>query len=321
MPRIGFHASHELYPPSALLTFLRQAERAGFVEASCSDHFHPWGERFGQSGFAWSWLGAALEATSLPLGVVCAPGQRYHPAIIAQAVATLLDMYPGRFWLAVGSGEALNESITGGDWPEKQQRNARLRQCVEVMRALWRGETVTHRGLVTVQEATLYTRPASPPLVLGAALTPETARWLGGWADGLITAGNDDEEVRTIVEAFHEGGGVGKPLYLQAAISYGASEEEAIAAAHARWGHAPLGNAKLAGLPTARAFDAAAAAIPPEQVRTCLRCSADVKRHTEWLQKDFALGFSAVYLHFVGEDVPRFIEVFANQVLPFVGTP
>src|SRR3712207_1221955 len=153
MVRVGFHASHEQFAPSELLRLVRAAERAGFDCAMSSDHFRPWGAAQGQSGFAWSWLGAALEATRLPFGVVTAPGWRYHPAVLAQAGATLAEMYPGRFWMALGSGEAINEAITGLPWPEKAERNARLEECAAVMRALLAGETVTHRGRVTVVEA------------------------------------------------------------------------------------------------------------------------------------------------------------------------
>src|SRR4051812_39255083 len=110
---IGWHCSHEQHPPSALLAHIRLAADAGFAAAMCSDHFHPWSERQGHSGFAWSWLGAALAHTALSFGTVCAPGQRYHPAVIAQAAATLAEMFPQRVWLAIGSGEALNEAVTG----------------------------------------------------------------------------------------------------------------------------------------------------------------------------------------------------------------
>ena len=172
MTRFGYHASHEQHAPSALLEYVRAAEDAGFAAAMCSDHFHPWTEAQGQGGFAWSWLGAALQATSLSFGTVNTPSGRYHPAIVAQAVATLGEMFPERMWIAVGSGEALNEAITGAPWPERAERNATLAEAVEVMRALWCGETVTHRGRVTVQEAKLYTRPRTMPRVYG----PRSAR-------------------------------------------------------------------------------------------------------------------------------------------------
>src|SRR5688500_12870837 len=155
MTVFGIHASHEQVHPTALLEAVQAAQDAGFTAGMCSDHFSPWSERQGQSAFAWSWLGAALQATRLLFGVVNAPGQRYHPAIIAQAAATLAAMYPGRFWVALGSGEASNEHITGDPWPRKDVRNARLRECVDVMRALHAGEEVSHDGLVTVDRARL----------------------------------------------------------------------------------------------------------------------------------------------------------------------
>lgn len=143
----GLHASHEQIPPADLLDAVVRAEQAGFTAAMCSDHFSPWSVRQGESGFAWSWLGAALQATDqTPFGVVNAPGQRYHPAIVAQAVASLASMYPGRFWAALGSGEASNEHITGARWPRKDLRNARLRECVDIIRALLEGR----RSVTTV---------------------------------------------------------------------------------------------------------------------------------------------------------------------------
>src|SRR4051794_22910818 len=236
MPRIGFHASHELFSPGELLRLVQAAEKAGFDAAMCSDHFHPWTERQGQSGYAWAWLGAAMQATSLPFGVVCAPGQRYHPAIVAQAAATLAAMYPGRFWLALGTGQNLNEHITGAPWPSKPERQERLREAVEVIRSLWAGETVNHQGRwFQVKDAKLYTRPDEAPRIFGAAITPETAEWAGGWADGLITVGKETDELQQVVEAFRRGGGEHKPMALQAAISFAAEEDEALRAARRHW--------------------------------------------------------------------------------------
>src|SRR5215208_1707796 len=125
----SFHASHEQLPPSRLIESVRAAEAAGFQGVTSSDHLSPWSERQGESGFAWSWLGAAMATTTLPFGVVTAPGQRYHPAITAQAIATLLDMFPDRLWVALGTGEASNEHITGERWPDKVTRTARLREA------------------------------------------------------------------------------------------------------------------------------------------------------------------------------------------------
>ena len=177
MPVFGFHASHEQVHPSALLAAVQRAEEAGFDAAMSSDHFSPWSARQGQSAFAWSWLGAALQSTSLPFGVVNAPGQRYHPAIIAQAIGTLGEMYPGRFWAALGTGEASNEHITGDRWPRKEVRNARLRECVDIIRALLRGEEVSHDGLVTRRPGPVWTPPG------GSAAAGRRRRQRG---DGLV---------------------------------------------------------------------------------------------------------------------------------------
>jgi probable non-F420 flavinoid oxidoreductase len=219
-PLVGFHASHEQFRPDRLLRLVQQAEAAGFDAAMCSDHWAPFSEVQGQSAFAWSWLGAALEATSLPFGVVNAPGQRYHPAIVAQAAATLAAMYPGRFWIAVGSGQLLNEHITGDTWPPKAQRNERLREAADIVRRLWRGETVTRTGMVRISEARLWTRPDPAPLLLGAAVTPDTAAWIAGWADGMITVSQPDDQLDAVVEAFRTNGGAGKPMYLQVHLAW-----------------------------------------------------------------------------------------------------
>ncbi|MDB5294585.1 MAG: F420-dependent oxidoreductase, family [Phycisphaerales bacterium] len=318
--KVGFHASHELYPPSVLLELARRAERAGFAHGMCSDHFHPWTERQGQSGFAWSWLGAALQATGMPYGMVCAPGQRYHPAIIAQAAATLGEMFPGRVWVSVGTGQALNEHITGDPWPPKPERQARLRAAVEVLRALWAGETVTRRdGPVRVAEAKLYTRPAEPPPVFGAALTAETARWVGGWADGLITAAKPPADLRQTLDAFREGGGSGKPVFVQAAVSYAPTEAEAASAALANWPVCGCQISELEDLPTPQAFARASAGTTADDVRAKLRVSADLRQHADWIRQDLELGVTRVYLHHVGPDMPRFIGAFGEHVLPVVG--
>src|SRR5687768_7576451 len=155
MAIIGYHASQEQFKPSELLQWAIMAKDAGFQAINSSDHFHPWSERQGQSGFSFAWLGASMLATGLPHGVVCSPGYRYHPAVVAQAAATLSEMFPERFWISVGSGEALNERITGEKWPAKRQRNQRLTESVEIIRKLFAGETVTQEGLITIEDAKL----------------------------------------------------------------------------------------------------------------------------------------------------------------------
>lgn len=314
--KIGYHASHEQFKPSHLLKLVQQAQQAGFTASLSSDHFFPWSEAQGESGFAWSWLGAALQATDLEFGIVNAPGQRYHPAIIAQAVATLCEMNPGRFWLAAGSGQLMNEHITGERWPAKQERNARLKECVEIMRALWRGETVSHQGYVTVQEAKLYTLPDYLPTVIGAALTPETAEFVGGWADGLITVSQPPEKLRKMIEAFHKGGGAGKPLYLKVQVSYDTTREKALQGAHEQWKNNIFESALLADITLPKGFDAAGKVVKPEELEPHVRISAEPEEHLAWLKQDLELGFSRIFLHNVNLKQEQFIEAFGEKVLP-----
>jgi len=318
MATFGYHASHEQHAPSRLLDYVRFAEQAGFTTAMCSDHFHPWIEQQGHSGFTWSWLGAALQSTRLPFGCVNAPGWRYHPAIIAQAAATLCEMYPERFWLAVGSGEALNEHITGEQWPVKSERNERLVECVAVMRQLWAGETVTHHGRVVVEEAKLYTLPEKPPLIYGAALSAETAEWVGSWADGLITIGLPAAQLTEILEAFRSGGGAGKPIKVQASLAWAPTMAEAREGAWQQWRGNIIGAAALPILRTCAEFEAAARFVTADDVARSVPVSHDPLEHAERLQEYVDAGATDIYLFNVAPPQREFIEVFAERVLPAV---
>ena len=316
MPRIGWHASHEQIAPSRLLAGARRAQDAGFAFAMSSDHFAPWSERQGESGFAWSWLGAAMATTDLPFRVVSAPGQRYHPTILAQAAATLAEMFPGRLSVCLGSGEALNEHVTGDPWPPKPVRNARLGECAEVMRALLAGEEVTHHGLVTVDRARLWSRPAQAPPLLGAAVSPETARWVAGWADGIATVNQPRERLERVVEAFREGGGEGKPMLLQLHLSWAPTEEEALRIAHDQWRTNVFAPPVCWDLETVEHFDEAARHVRPDDVRGVVQVSSDLALHAEGIREAAALGFDEIALHHVGTDQDPFIDAFGGHVLP-----
>jgi probable non-F420 flavinoid oxidoreductase len=315
-PIIGFHASHEQFRPDRLLRLVQAAEAAGFDAAMCSDHWGPWSEEQGESGFAWSWLGAALATTSLPFGVVNAPGQRYHPAIIAQAAATLNVMFPERFWIAIGSGQLLNEHITGERWPTKPERNERLREAADIMRGLWAGETVSHTGHVTVSEAKLWTRPSTPPMLVGAAVTPPTAAWVAEWADALITVVQPDEQLDAVVDAFRSNGGEGKPMYLQVHVAYAPTHAEARDAAFAQWRQNTLPNSVMTELAHPEQIAAAAQHVTPDDLDEAVRISSDPGRHVEWLRGDLERGFDGLYLHEVGPEQERFVEAFGREVLP-----
>jgi len=317
--KISYHASHEQFKPSELLRYVQQAEQAGFQGVLSSDHFAPWIEQQGESGFAWSWLGAAMQATQkLTFGVVNAPGQRYHPAIIAQAAATLAEMFPERFWIAMGSGQYLNEHITGEGWPTKENRNNRLKECADVIRRLWRGEVVSHFGEVLVEEARLYTLPQKPPLLVGAAITEKTAAWMGEWADALITISHPLEKLRTIVDAFRNNGGENKPMFLKVQLSYARTDDEALQHAHQQWRSNVFDSGVLSDLRAPAQFEAAGKFVKPDDMHQAVRISSDPVRHHDWLATYEELGFSEVILHNVGRNQEEFIDAFGQHVLPMM---
>ncbi|MGK5682730.1 TIGR03885 family FMN-dependent LLM class oxidoreductase [Actinoplanes sp. URMC 104] len=315
MTEYGIHASHEQIPPAELLSAVVAAERAGFDAAMCSDHFSPWSSRQGQSAFAWSWLGAALQATNLSFGVVNAPGQRYHPAIIAQAIGTLGAMYPGRFWAALGSGEYSNEHITGEPWPRKEVREARLLECVEVIRGMMAGEEVSRDGLVKVDRARLWTRPEVAPPLIGAAVSTKTAAWCAGWADGLVTVNAEEDHLRSMISAYRDAGGRG-PVCLQVHLSWAPTQHEAEAVAHDQWRSNIFAPPVCWDLETVDHFDVVSENVTVEQVSKTVNISADLEWHIEKLRGYAALGFERIYLHHVGQDLMPFIDAFGAKVLP-----
>lgn len=316
MTIFGYHCSHERFKPSQLIDYIQLAEQNGFQAGMCSDHFHPWNDQQGQSGFTWSWLGAALQATRLSFGMVCAPGQRYNPALIAQAAATLSEMFPTRLWCSFGTGQFLNEHITGEAWPPKPERKKRLEEAVEVIRALWAGETVTHRGCFVVEEAKLYTRPEQPPLILGAALSEETAEWVGRWADGIITAAKPIEEQKRFIEAFRRGGGEGKPLFLQALHGYGRDLKQVEQEAWQQWRTNLFGSEIQADLKNPSHFETVSQFVRPQDMHKAVRISVNLDEHIKWLEQDKALGFERIFIHNAALDQREFIQTFGQQVLP-----
>lgn len=321
MTIIGFHASHEQVHPAELLRAVQDAERAGFDAAMCSDHLAPWSARQGHSGFAWAWLGAAMATTSLPFGVVNAPGQRYHPAVVAQAAATLTAMFPGRFWVALGSGENSNEHVTGDPWPVKEVRDARLGESVDVIRRLLAGEEVTHHGLVTVDRARVWTLPPDPPALIGPAVTAATAARAAGWADGLITINQPAQTLREIVAAYRDNGGRG-PLAIQVHVAWHPDQAEAEAIAFDQWRSNVFPPPVCWDLATPEHFDVASSHVRPEDVARSVVISADLGRHADYLASLVELGFEQIYLHHVGREQGPFVEAFAATVLPQLrGTP
>jgi coenzyme F420-dependent glucose-6-phosphate dehydrogenase len=313
---IGYHASHEQYSPSVFTEHVKLAEQAGFKAINSSDHFHPWSENQGHSGYSFAWLGAAMQATSIPFGSVCAPGQRYHPAIVAQAIATLGEMFPDRYWISLGSGEAINESITGEKWPSKADRNIRLKECFTVIRQLLAGETVNFHGLIHVENAKIYSLPTVIPKLFGAAVSVETAGWMGSFVDGLITVSKPIEELHKVVEAFRAGGGEGKPIYLKTQLSFARTEEEALEGAFHQWKTNILPSNLLSDLHKVSHFTAAASFTKPADLKDMVNISADPQQHINWIKEYQSLGFDRIILHNVNRDQEYFIQEFGEKVLP-----
>jgi coenzyme F420-dependent glucose-6-phosphate dehydrogenase len=312
---IGFHASHEQILPSDLLTVVQRAEAAGFDGAMCSDHLAPWNPRQGESGFAFSWLGAALARTDFSIGMVNAPGQRYHPVIVAQAFATLEEMFPGRFWAALGSGEAMNEHVTGDPWPPKEVRNARLAECVDVIRRLLAGEEVTHEGLVRVHRARLWSRPAQPPPLFATAVSAETAGWAATWAEGLATVNQAPQALERAVDAYRSAGGEG-PCALQVHVSFADTDAAAYAIAKDQWRNGLVSPPLAWDLEQPEDFDAAVGEVDEVKLRQAVLVDHDPVALAERIADLARIGFDRVYVHHVGRDQEEFLDAAASVILP-----
>jgi G6PDH family F420-dependent oxidoreductase len=228
-------------------------------------------------------------------------------------------MYPGRFWAALGTGEASNEHITGERWPRKDLRSARLRECVEIIRALLRGEEVSHDGLVKVDRARVYTRPETPPDLVGAAVSEQTAAWCAEWADGLITVNAPTETLRRMIGAYRDAGGRGA-VALQVHLSWAEDLAEAEAIAHEQWRSNVFPPPACWDIDTAAVFDAASESVPLERVQQVVNVSADLGAHTARLAEYRELGFDKIFLHHVGQEQDAFIDAFGAKVLPQLRT-
>jgi probable non-F420 flavinoid oxidoreductase len=318
MAVIGFHCSHEQIPPSTLLRDVIHAHEAGFQAAMCSDHLAPWLDAQGESGFALAWLGAALASTPLTIGVVHAPGQRYHPVVSAQAFATLAEMFPGRFWAALGSGEHMNEHVTGDPWPDKPTRERRLLESVDVIRRLLAGEEVSLEGTISVHRARVWSRPATPPRLIAAAITPESAARHAQWADGFVTVAGDVRALRDVLAAYRDAGGEG-PLSAQLHLSWADDEATALALAREQWRSGTIAPPEAWDLAFPDDFDRRSADASEEAIRRAVTVSSDLAVHEARIAEILDTGVDAVYLHHVGQQQAAFIDAFGERVLPALG--
>jgi coenzyme F420-dependent glucose-6-phosphate dehydrogenase len=326
-PQIGYAAMLEQFHPTEAVELSAYAETKGFSGVMAADHFQPWVPAQGQSAFVWSVLTAIGERTTGDFGPgVTAPSFRWHPALVAQASATLAAMYPGRHWLGLGSGEALNEHIVGGYWPEVAERINRMFEAVEVINKLFTasaaGKDTKHSGEFFKLESTrLWTMPEQRPEVLIATAGPVTAKRAGRTVDGLITVGAPLEKISGLFQRFDEGQReAGKdpskaPKVLQVHLSWAPTDEEALANAMHEW---PNGGMKFpkGDIRSPFEFEQMAKLVRPEDFEGRLVISSDPDEHRAAIQRYADLGFDRIYLHNVGRNQREWIDVFSRDVLP-----
>jgi coenzyme F420-dependent glucose-6-phosphate dehydrogenase len=317
--QIGYTLSSEEHLPNDLVRYAKMAEDAGFAFTSISDHYHPWVDAQGHSPFVWSVIGGVATATEriqLGTGVTC-PTVRTHPAIIAQAAATSAAMMPGRFYLGVGSGEALNEHITGERWPETEIRQAMLEEAVAVMRLLWQGGNQSHHGTYyTVENARIYTLPEEPIPVMVAAAGPQAAELAGRIGDGLISTSPDQK----VVQAFEKAGGKG-PRYGQITVCWSEDDKAALKTAHKIWPNAGIPGELGQELPTPTHFEQAAQLVTPETIAESVVVGPDASKYLAKIDEYVQAGFDHVYIHQIGPDQTGFIRFAEREILPqYMGT-
>ncbi|MWV39112.1 TIGR03557 family F420-dependent LLM class oxidoreductase [Natrialba sp. INN-245] len=317
MVELGYTLSSEEHGPMELVEYARRAEEIGFDFVSVSDHFHPWISAQGESPFVWSTLGAIAVATDeieVGVGVTC-PTMRIHPVNVAHAVATVAEMFDGRFTFGVGTGENLNEHVTGHRWPEHDVRLEMLEEAMAVMRNLWSGETTSHRGEhYTVENARLYTVPDEEPKTIASAFGPQTARWAAEHADGLWCSGPNGD----VVEAYRNAGGDG-PAYTQLHTCYAETEDEAIDTVLEYWPNGSLPGELAQELPTPAHFSQAARLVDREDVaESGTTTDPDPQAHVESIEQATDAGYDHVYVHQIGPDQEHALEFYEEDVLPSV---
>jgi len=324
---VGYAAMLEQFHPTEVVELSVYAESRGFSGVMAADHFQPWVPAQGQSAFVWNVLAALGERTQGDLGPgVTAPTFRWHPAMVAQASATLAAMYPGRHWLGLGSGEALNEHVVAGYWPEAPERINRMFEAIDIIKKLFTaslaGKDVKHAGPFYKLESTrLWTMPEVAPEILVATAGPITAKRAGRVADGLITVGAPLEKISGLFAKFDDGAReVGKdpqtmPKVLQLHLSWAETDEQALANAMREW---PNGGMRFpkADIRSPFDFEQMAKLVRPEDFAGRMVISADPDEHRAYIQKFVDLGFDRIYLHNVGRNQRDWIDTFARDVLP-----
>ncbi|MET9494122.1 LLM class F420-dependent oxidoreductase [Streptomyces sp. NPDC006552] len=314
MTTYGYFLSSEEFTPAELLSQARAAEQAGFQALAISDHFHPWNDEQGQSAFVWSMIGALSQVTSLPVTtLVTCPTVRMHPAVNAQAAATSAVLTEGRFRFGIGTGEALNEHILGDAWPEAPQRMEMLEEAVHVMRRLFSGEQVTHRGAhYTVQNARLYTLPDNPPPLYVSGFGPQAAALAGRIGDGFVTMSPDAD----LVGQFRRAGGGQNPVIGGLKVCWSQDRAQAVRTVHRLWPNEQLPGELPQVLPTPAHFEQASTLVTEEMVADAVVCGDDRDAHVGAVREFADAGFDEVYVNQIGPDQQGFFDFYRAEVLP-----
>ena len=326
-PHIGYAAMLERFHPTEVLELATTAEQHGFRGVMAADHFQPWVPGQGEASFVWNVLSALGQVTTGDLGTgVTAPTFRVHPAVTAQASATLAAMYPGRHWLGIGSGEALNEHVVGQYWPEAPERINRMFEAVEIIKKLFASgvnqRDTRHEGQYYKLESTrLWTMPAVAPEILVATAGPVAAKRAGRTVDGLITEAAPIDKVGMLLQRFGEGAReVGRDAasmtkVLRLHLSWAETDELAMANALREWPNGGMRFGK-SDIRSPFEFEQLARMVRPEDFEGRMPVSADPDVHRAYIQSYVDLGFDRIYLHNVGRNQREWLEVFGRDVLP-----
>lgn len=325
MVQLGWKAGSEQYPPGELLDYAIAAEQVGFDTLEASDHFQPWSEA-GQAPFVWTWLGAVAARTHrirIGTGVTC-PILRYDPAIIAQAAATLACMAPGRAFLCVGTGEALNEYSSTGLWPGYDYRQDRLAEAIDLIRALWDGEEVTFDGMYyQTRKAKLYTRPSEPMPLYVSSLVPGSAEFAGRYGDGLITLGGKSQAIyREIVRDFSRGASEeGKdpskmPRLIELNVAYTDDTQGAIESFKKYWAGSFVPALFDQKIYSPKMSQENGQIVGDDSIKRMTCISGNPDDHVHFAEQFIDLGFDQIFFHSAGPDQRAFIEEYGRDVLP-----
>lgn len=314
MTKFGLTLSSEEHPPEHLVAMAVAAEDAGFEFVSISDHFHPWIAEQGHSPFVWSVLGAiASQTTDLEVGVgVSCPIARIHPAIYAHATATTACLFGDRFTWGVGTGEALNEHVLGDRWPPAPQRLEMLEESIEVIRALWTGQSVTHRGqFFTVEDARIFDLPDQPIPILVSAFGEKSAELAARAGDGLWMTGIRDE----VIETYRSEGGSGS-VWTQLSLCWDEDEETALERAHRVWPNTGLPGQLAQDLRTVEHFEQATNLVTKDQLREAMPIGPDPEPTLASIAEASEAGIEYIYLHQIGDPLDGFMEFWQEEIHP-----